>query len=321
MIRALLLVVGLLFSQIALAQHTPIGGSLTPGTGATNLGKAEDGAHSSGDVGVMGLGVVTTSQNCSFSTTNGDYVPLCISNGTGALHTSLRQSGWAADPVKAEDSPHTTADALMAIGCYASASPQTALAGEGDYVLPKTNLGGAMYVDVNINGQVNNGNGLLKFEDGAAADSHAGVAGLSVRQDTLSSSTGTDGDYGFTKQDASGSLWVQGATSSIFRSIDLDETEEDVNTAATRLSGWYIYNSTASVIYVKLYNATAANVTVGSTTPVMTIPIPANGGSNVGFHNPILFGTALSAAATTGVADADTGAPAANALIANFFYR
>ncbi len=33
--------------------------SLIPGTGATNLGKAEDAAHTSGDVGVMSLGVVT----------------------------------------------------------------------------------------------------------------------------------------------------------------------------------------------------------------------------------------------------------------------
>ena len=31
--------------------------SVTPGTGASNLGKAEDSAHTTGDVGVMGLGV------------------------------------------------------------------------------------------------------------------------------------------------------------------------------------------------------------------------------------------------------------------------
>lgn len=33
------------------------------------------------------------------------------------------------------------------------------------------------------------------------------------------------------------------------------------------------------------------------------------------------FGTAISVAATTGVADADTGAPSANDLIVNIFYK
>lgn len=52
-----------------------IGTSITPGTGATNLGKAEDAAHTSGDVGVMDLGVVNAGAATTFSSTNGDYVP------------------------------------------------------------------------------------------------------------------------------------------------------------------------------------------------------------------------------------------------------
>lgn len=49
-------------------------------TGATALGKAEDGLHASGDVGVMNLGVVNspgsgTTAGTTFSETNGDYVP------------------------------------------------------------------------------------------------------------------------------------------------------------------------------------------------------------------------------------------------------
>lgn len=108
---------------------------------------------------------------------------------------------------------------------------------------------------------------------------------------------------------------------SIFRSIDLDETEEDVKTSAGQLYGWYIYNAASSVRYVKLYNATAANVTVGTTTPVMTIPIPATSGANVEFTNGIPFSTAITAAATTGVADSDTGAPGANEVIVNLLYK
>ncbi len=46
---------------------------IVPGTGATNLGKAEDAAHTSGDVGVMSLGVQKTSAGATAS--DGDYSP------------------------------------------------------------------------------------------------------------------------------------------------------------------------------------------------------------------------------------------------------
>lgn len=108
---------------------------------------------------------------------------------------------------------------------------------------------------------------------------------------------------------------------SIFRSIDLDESEEAVKATAGTLYGWYLYNNSSATLYMKLYNATVANVTVGTTTPVMTIPVPAGSAANVSFNGGITFGTAISAAVTTGVADNNTGAPAANDFIANIFYK
>lgn len=48
--------------------------SVTPGTGATNLGKAEDAAHTSGDVGVMSLGVANEGNTARAA--DNDYVPL-----------------------------------------------------------------------------------------------------------------------------------------------------------------------------------------------------------------------------------------------------
>ena len=91
--------------------------------------------------------------------------------------------------------------------------------------------------------------------------------------------------------------------------------------SAGQVFGYFIYNDGAAEVYVKNFNATAANVTVGSTTPVMTIPIPAGGASNVEFGNGIAFSTAICAAATTVVGDADATAPAANQCVANFFYK
>jgi hypothetical protein len=51
--------------------------SIVPGTGATNLGKAEDGAHTSGDVGVMSLGVRNDTM-VDFSGADNDYTPFSV---------------------------------------------------------------------------------------------------------------------------------------------------------------------------------------------------------------------------------------------------
>lgn len=107
---------------------------------------------------------------------------------------------------------------------------------------------------------------------------------------------------------------------SMFRSIDIDESEEDVKTSAGQVFGYYIFNAAATTHYVKFYNATAANVTVGTTTPVLTLPVPAGAAANLMSETGIAFSTAISVAATTGVADNDSGAPATNAVVINVFY-
>ena len=60
--------------------------SIVPGTGATNLGKAEDAAHSSGDVGVMPL-AVRNDDIAALGGAAGDYAPLQV-NAAGALYTN-----------------------------------------------------------------------------------------------------------------------------------------------------------------------------------------------------------------------------------------
>lgn len=112
---------------------------------------------------------------------------------------------------------------------------------------------------------------------------------------------------------------------SIFRSLDLDESEEDVKTSAGQVYGWWIYNAATTVRYVKFYNAAAADVTVGSSTPVLTLPIPAatSGGvaaNMLGAHG-IAFSTAICVACTTALADNDTGAPSAGDCVINLFYK
>ncbi len=113
---------------------------------------------------------------------------------------------------------------------------------------------------------------------------------------------------------------------SIFKSIDLDESEEAVKTSAGQLFSGKVFNTTAAPLFLKLYDATVATVVVGTTVPDITIPIPANADSDVaGFvfsdEHGTPFATAITAACTTGVADNDNGAPGANACIVWLGYK
>lgn len=65
--------------------------SVIPGVTATSLGKAEDAAHTSGDVGVMAL-TVRQDTAAALGTTDADYQPL-ITDASGRLHVLDANSG------------------------------------------------------------------------------------------------------------------------------------------------------------------------------------------------------------------------------------
>lgn len=108
--------------------------------------------------------------------------------------------------------------------------------------------------------------------------------------------------------------------------LDCDETEDDIKTSAGKLFWVHAVNLASSKRYLKFYNATAANTTVGTTTPVLSFPIPTMGDTNgAGFtihfgDVGVQFDTAICVAATTGFANNDTGAPGANEIILNAGY-
>lgn len=90
--------------------------------------------------------------------------------------------------------------------------------------------------------------------------------------------------------------------------------------SAGQVFGWYLYNANAAVRFFKLYNKATAP-TVGTDVPVLTIPIPPGSGANVEYSHGIAFATGIAYAITTGVADADTGAVAANEIVVNLLYK
>lgn len=80
-------------------------------------------------------------------------------------------------------------------------------------------------------------------------------------------------------------------------------------------------NINASPRYLKLYDK-ATSPTVGTDTPVHTFLIPGNtSGSGIVVSFPtqgVTFTAGIGLAITTGVADSDTGAVAANELVINY---
>jgi hypothetical protein len=68
-----------------------IGTSIVPGTGATNLGKAEDAAHGNGDTGVMTL-AVRSDADSTLVGTDGDYAPLQV-DANGYLKVEIFDGG------------------------------------------------------------------------------------------------------------------------------------------------------------------------------------------------------------------------------------
>lgn len=131
----------------------------------------------------------------------------------------------------------------------------------------------------------------------------------------LATGTNTIGSVGLAPR-TSGGL-------SISRVISAATTNAtSVKASAGQVFGWFASNVNAAARYLKLYNKASAP-TVGSDTPVMTILIPGNtagAGTNIEYTNGIAFATGIALALTTGVADADTGAVAANELVVNLLY-
>lgn len=148
----------------------------------------------------------------------------------------------------------------------------------------------------------------------------------------LSANSGVDiGDVDVTSISAGsnliGDVGLSGARTSggttPYRNIDVDETEDEIKATAGQLYFLHVMNLTAAVVYVQVYNATAANVTVGTTTPTMTFAVATHGDTNgAGFvlsvPNGIAFDTAITIACTTTVGG--SSGPATNGVIVNAGY-
>ena len=142
--------------------------SITPGTAAANLGKAEDAVHGSGDVGVMALAVQRNT--AASGAADGDYATLNV-NSTGRLYvdasvtvalpagtnnigdvdvlTVITGTG-ATNLGKAEDAAHASGDTGVAIWSVRRDAAATGTSNDGDYASLNTDSTGHLWTRIGL---------------------------------------------------------------------------------------------------------------------------------------------------------------------------
>jgi hypothetical protein len=259
--------------------------SIVPGTAATNLGKAIDTATGATDTGVL---VLATRDDALSALTpvEGDNIQLRV-DANGALWVIPYGANGNGQGTAANSSPVVEAsDSVLVTSIPVDDAAVTAAAQRVQMV--------GFFADETATDSVDEGDG--------------GMARMTLdRKQIVTAQPHTAGGL------------------AIHLSIDLDEgTLEVVKNAPGQVYSMWAANTATSTRFIKFYDATSG--TAGTGTPVVVVPIPGNssddiaGVFNSGSHG-IAFGTGICVGATTGVAHADTGAPGANEVIVNIFYK
>lgn len=149
----------------------------------------------------------------------------------------------------------------------------------------------------------------------AADDIGAGVLAQRVKPVWGPDGTGTDVDTptGLPVTPVPGS--AGGWTPAV--STGLTNTKVVVKASAGVLGGYAIFNPNTAVMYVQVWDALTASVTVGTTSPTYVLPVPAMSTANVEWTVGVHHGTGIIVAATAG--PANNTAPT-NALVATILY-
>lgn len=277
--------------------------SVVPGTGSTNLGKAEDAAHANGHTGVMALGVRNDSNATSFSGTNGDYTPLAV-DANGNLQVDVLSAptttvtGAVTANLSATD--NTVLDAI-----------QTATEATRTAVETLDNIVSGSEAQVDIVGSLPAGTNAI-----GKLSANSGVDIGDVDVTSISAGSNLIGDVGIQGR-ASGGL-------STYYDSDLDETAVAVKASAGTIYAIEAFNTTDAPLFLQLFNIAQGSVTVGTTTPTNQWVIPGNADSDgAGFTmnvpQGIAYGTAITAACSTN-SEGNT-APGAGACIVNIHYK
>jgi hypothetical protein len=180
--------------------------SVTPGTGATDLGKAEDAAHSSGATGVMALGVQLAADAALAS--DGDYAPLQVDDN-GFLKVNIKAGAGSGGTASTDDAAFTAAagSGTPMMGFVTSDSVDSGDTGVVG-MLANRQLKVTLYDSGGVETAI--GGGTQYTEDAAATANPIGNAIIVVRNDARSGSLVTaDGDNIALRGTNNGELYVK----------------------------------------------------------------------------------------------------------------
>jgi len=124
--------------------------TVLPGTGATSLGKAEDAAHSNGDVGVMALGVRKDTA-AALAGSDADYHPFLL-DASGRVWCNvgaITLPAWtgATNIGKAEDDAHASGDVGVMALTVRKDTPAALGGSDGDYQPALTDAYGRVHAN------------------------------------------------------------------------------------------------------------------------------------------------------------------------------
>jgi hypothetical protein len=303
-------------------------GSLRVSGGGGGTQYAVDAVGGATDTGTLAL-AVRDDALATLTPVDGDYTQL-RTNARGAQWVALDSTAaqtvtLAAGTATNEVVGDAAADAAVAgnplyMGARASTAVPTAMSADGDAVGAWADLNGALVVAGRI------------VDDAAFTPGTSRVHPIAFQADETATDSVDEGDAGCPRMTLDRKVIVtQYAHAAAgghtpFKSLDLDESEEEVKGSGGKLFWIHAMNLAATKRYLKIYNNTAAGTTVGTTVPDLTFPIPTMGDTNgagfclhFGAHG-LALGTGITVAATTGFADNDTGAPGANEVVFNCGY-
>jgi hypothetical protein len=262
--------------------------SVIPGTAATSLGKAEDAAHTSGDVGVMSL-AVRRDADTTLVATDGDYAPLQV-NAAGSLKVAITAGAGSGGTSLADGATFTRdTTSITPVGAVVETAAPTLT--NGDAAGLSMTTGGALRVSVASGGIA----GVL--EDAASAGGEEGVMVLAVRRDSASSGVSADGDFAALSVTSDGSLRVSGGGGGTQFAEDVAHTTGDVGTVAlaVRRDTAAVGSGTDgdySTLNVNASGRLYASATIDAALPagtnnigdvdVLTLPALAAGTNNIG---------------------------------------
>lgn len=108
-------------------------------------------------------------------------------------------------------------------------------------------------------------------------------------------------------------------SASVFRLVAGNSTNlTKVRDSGANFAGLYVFNTTATAFFVKLYVA-AATPTVGTTVPWMTFSVPVSSDKFINPTEPICANATLWLATTANAVDSDATAIGAGPIIQLFY--